>query len=125
MGKLEKYPPVNEHSNGNPPFPIGHTSTNGGFSIAIVSLPEGKCVTLNVCVFFGVVSDCVRIFHAKNTLCVLLAFGVESENKLFHPKIHSLDEIHKCKMGPPKPTIFVDFIPSSYTYNPFTTHGFS
>ena len=79
-----------------------------------------------MCVFFVVAGvGLCRMFHAKKpALCVLLAFGVESENKLFHPKIHSLDEIRKCKMGPPKPTIFVDFIPSSYTYNPCTTHGF-
>jgi len=30
------YPPVNKHSNGNPPFPIGNTSSNGGFSIAML-----------------------------------------------------------------------------------------
>ena len=26
------WPPVNEDSNGNPPFPIGNTSRNGGIS---------------------------------------------------------------------------------------------
>ena len=75
-----------------------------------------------MCVFFVL---CPEFPCQKPAPCVLLAFGVESENKLFDPKIHSLDEIRKCKMGPPKPTIFVDFIPSSYTYNPFTHHGFS
>ena len=30
------YPPVNPHSNGNAPFPIGNTFTNGGCSIAML-----------------------------------------------------------------------------------------
>ena len=39
------YPPVNEHGNGNSPFPIGNTSSNGGFSIAMLvyrRVPEVK-----------------------------------------------------------------------------------
>jgi len=31
------YPPVNEHGNGNPPFPIGTASSNCGCSVAKVS----------------------------------------------------------------------------------------
>ena len=30
------YPLVNQHGNGNLPFPIGNTSTNGGFSNAML-----------------------------------------------------------------------------------------
>ena len=30
------YTPVNYHSNGNSPFPIRNTSSNGGFSIAML-----------------------------------------------------------------------------------------
>ena len=39
------YPPVNKHNNGKSPFSIGNTSSNGGFSIAMLDmleLPEGK-----------------------------------------------------------------------------------
>ena len=34
--KQVKYPLVNKHSNGKSPFSIGNTSSNGGFSIAML-----------------------------------------------------------------------------------------
>ena len=34
--RLSYYPPVNKHSNGKSPFLIGNTSSNGGFSIAML-----------------------------------------------------------------------------------------
>ena len=37
---LKNYPPVNWHGNGNSPFPIGNTSSNGGFSIAMLVYPR-------------------------------------------------------------------------------------
>ena len=46
------YPPVNKHSNGKSPSWIGNTSTNGGFSIAMLdyrSVPSWKPLLLGVC----------------------------------------------------------------------------
>ena len=42
------YPPVNSPGNGNPTSPIGNTSSNDGFSIAMLVLLEGK-LSMNWC----------------------------------------------------------------------------
>ena len=41
--KHEGYPPVNKHSNGKSPSWIGHTSSNGGYSIAMLDYRSVSC----------------------------------------------------------------------------------
>ena len=42
------YPPVNKHSNGKSPSWIGHTSSNGGFSIALLDCRSVPTFTINL-----------------------------------------------------------------------------
>ena len=47
-GSLRNYPPVNKHSNGKSPSWKGNTSSNGGFSIAMLDYRS----VLTICFFF-------------------------------------------------------------------------
>ena len=44
----ESYPPVNKHSNGKSPSWIGNTSSNGGFSIAMLDYPKCNPMVFNL-----------------------------------------------------------------------------
>ena len=67
--KKNKYPPVNKHSNGKSPSWIGNTSSNGGFSIAMLDcrrvLPIFLCDPLNMCLLIPMPAHCIGIFGGE------------------------------------------------------------
>ena len=71
LGFIQNYPPVNKHSNGKSPSWIGNTSSNGGFSIAMLDY-RSVCWKTS----FTLPSSVQKAFHRLRSRPATIAIGL-------------------------------------------------